>query len=126
MLIGSGVGAFHGPWIKVGGKDKRWEEATPEEVVDSLTNETSASIPPDANAQAALPSSDPAPPPPIRKKPRKIEVRSKHDNLNTPAPDASGGVRRPRKLEMRSPSKESTPRIPLDRQGDDSGYAEEG
>ncbi|EXJ65874.1 uncharacterized protein A1O5_11115 [Cladophialophora psammophila CBS 110553] len=41
MLIGSGVGAIHGPWVKLGGKEEKFEDADPERVVDALEQEVS-------------------------------------------------------------------------------------
>jgi hypothetical protein len=38
-LVGTGVGAVHGPFVKIGGKEKKWDEANAEEVVDALEQE---------------------------------------------------------------------------------------
>ncbi|KAF1826561.1 uncharacterized protein K489DRAFT_119308 [Dissoconium aciculare CBS 342.82] len=38
-LVGTGVGAVHGPFIKIGGKEKSWDEANAEDVVDALEQE---------------------------------------------------------------------------------------
>ncbi|CAK4030569.1 Hypothetical predicted protein [Lecanosticta acicola] len=88
-LIGTGVGAIKGPFIKVGGKEKRWDEASPEEVVDALEEEQAT-----GNEQARsgaqvgtepLPSASAA----AKRKPRKLEIRSKKDAEETAASGAA-------------------------------------
>lgn len=73
-LIGSGVGAVHGPWIKVGQIQKRFEDATPKEVVDAIEQEAAQGKMVEEHEQIGEPHQVQAPKP--RKKPRKIEIRS--------------------------------------------------
>ena len=77
-LIGSGVGAVHGPWITVGGIQKRFEDASPQEVVDAIEQEQNKSQhsekPEHINSAGdSLEEQEQLKP---RKKPRKIEIRS--------------------------------------------------
>lgn len=77
-LIGAGVGAIHGPWITIGGKKKKWTEASPEEVVDYYQAQDGKSE--GVQQQAGMPTEsagDLPIVPPVKKKPRKLEVRSK-------------------------------------------------
>lgn len=68
-LIGAGVGAAHGPWIKVGDQMKRWEDASPEQVLKALEQEQNAGPPPPSELQEKTMENP-------RKKPRKLEIRS--------------------------------------------------
>jgi hypothetical protein len=77
-IVGSGVGAVHGPWIKVGGKDTWWEDATPSEIVDALEQdhgsiEQSGTQGASAKQEVVEHASSAAP---QKKKPRKLEIRS--------------------------------------------------
>ncbi|KXT03933.1 hypothetical protein AC578_9232 [Pseudocercospora eumusae] len=65
-LTGAGVGAWHGPWIKVGNIQKRFEDASPEEVVSALEQEKQP------ESQGEPGNGVPA----QKKKPRKLEIRS--------------------------------------------------
>lgn len=88
-LVGSGVGAVHGPWIKVGDIQKRFEDATPKEVVDALEEErrggqggpsgeeTVGKGQQDGGTESAEHTRNDALPI-ERRKPRKIEIRSKN------------------------------------------------
>lgn len=78
-LIGAGVGAIHGPFIKIGGQEKKWEDAQPEEVVDALEQGQVEQLP---DAEAPGPSQ-------ARKKPRKIEVRSTKRTASSNEPTSS-------------------------------------
>ncbi|EXJ80895.1 hypothetical protein A1O3_07183 [Capronia epimyces CBS 606.96] len=124
MLVGSGVGAIHGPWIKLGGKEEKFEEADPEKIADALEearvaqgNAQGEGIP-EEGGQSAAQNSKP------RRKPKKLEIRSQPkgqtESSANPQPDqqgasseALGGVnkgvaeeskprRKPKKLEIRS------------------------
>ncbi|EME87752.1 uncharacterized protein MYCFIDRAFT_169514 [Pseudocercospora fijiensis CIRAD86] len=75
-LTGAGVGAWHGPWIKVGNIQKRFEDASPEEVVSALEQEKKQQAPGSSaqhdDGQAGPTNGVPA----QKKKPRKLELRS--------------------------------------------------
>ena len=118
-LIGTGVGAIHGPFIKLGGgKEKRFEDAKPEEIAEALQKDQDAQDrvtgkehsddvsgqPQDAAAQgeAENNTSKQKPKNPSRK-PRKIEIRSGN---KLERQYSSDGIKRPRKLEVRSPSQQ--------------------
>jgi hypothetical protein len=78
-LVGSGVGAVHGPWIKVG--DVPWEDASPGDVADAIEREQKLAKEKPADEtrhqeRAEEQQSCPAQVPKGRKKPRKIEIRS--------------------------------------------------
>lgn len=150
-LIGAGVGAIHGPWITIGGKKKKWTEASPEEVVDYYqTPEGKAEAVQQQAGGAAegggdqpLPHAEPIGPP-VKKKPRKLEVRSKAAPTGTTAdveePPSVAEVqkRRPRKLDSSSRSRGSALSRSRSSYGnenagdlqptraEDSGYAEDG
>lgn len=112
-LIGTGVGAVNGPFIKLGGKEKKFEDAKPEEVVDAIQQEQLSAAPPKPEqstttppTDAKQPVSDPAP----KKKPRKLEVRSQKSPASdasvtpTDAAPVSDQPRKPKKLQTRSKS----------------------
>ncbi|KAK4635559.1 hypothetical protein CLAFUW4_00215 [Fulvia fulva] len=105
ILIGAGVGAIHGPWIKVGGKDKKWQDATPEEVVAYYEEQNAQN---QSTAEQALTYEQPIGPV-MKKKPRKLEVRSQANAAVGAPVDAedtisTGTPRRPKKLQLRSQS----------------------
>lgn len=123
MLAGSATGAIHGPWVKLGGKEQKFEDADPEEVVDALEQEQNTQIqgkpeqPPTA-APEQVPAgggnnnADQKP----RRKPKKLEVRSQQKQgssqgggatgENIPTKNGSAAEQKPRKkpkkLEVRS------------------------
>lgn len=109
--IGTATGAIRGPWIKLGGKDQKFEDADPEEVVNAMEQEQKDNpqiINKAADAAAASPqertNSE------QRRKPRKLEIRSQakdQDASSEPAvekgvADESKPKRKPKKLEVRS------------------------
>ncbi|PPJ56404.1 hypothetical protein CBER1_00690 [Cercospora berteroae] len=79
-LVGASTGAIHGPWIKVGDVQKRFEDATPAEVADALEEEQRTGAAPPTKEQSTTQQHeqrlDEAEAPKERKKPRKIEIRS--------------------------------------------------
>lgn len=79
-LVGASTGAIHGPWIKVGDVQKRFEDATPAEVADALEEEqrTGAATPTKEQSTTEQHGQrlDEGGAPKERKKPRKIEIRS--------------------------------------------------
>ncbi|KAF2214673.1 hypothetical protein CERZMDRAFT_95065 [Cercospora zeae-maydis SCOH1-5] len=82
-LIGAGTGAAHGPWIKVGDIQKRFEDASPAEVVDALEEEQRAGAEIPMERQSAKQQDnqrlDEVDAPKQRRKPRKLEIRSQKD-----------------------------------------------
>jgi hypothetical protein len=130
MLIGTGVGAIHGPWVKLGGgkngKEEHvpFEDADPERVVDAMEAERQARLEKGAAAESngsekteSAPDSAEKP----RRKPPKLEVRSKKNADGSEGgvqkqanvedkPQVTAGVaeeskpprRKPKKLEIRS------------------------
>lgn len=80
MLVGSGVGAFHGPWVKLGGKEVKFEEADPEQIVDALEEEREKQARTRIEERAPSPPKDSTPVARLdatpRRKPRKLEIRS--------------------------------------------------
>lgn len=116
-LVGTGVGAVHGPFIKLGsGIKKRFEDANPSEIVEAMelskgTSATKATLEPFEEAErleaspAAAPTTEEQKPP--KKKPRKIEIRS--GKLPTESTENIESPRRPKKLEVRTPSTSSRP-----------------
>jgi hypothetical protein len=91
MLVGTGVGAIHGPWVKLGGgKDGKveevpFEDADPARVVDALEAERKAQL-----GQGAAPSGAASDSPQstngaekARRKPPKLEIRSKKSAEST-------------------------------------------
>lgn len=109
-LVGTGVGAVHGPFIKLGnGIKKRFEDARPEEILDAMemakgdmaAKAQLEELRDDTQRNADLPVGPVEEQKPQRKKPRKIEIRSGK------APEES--PRRPKKLEVRTPSTSSRP-----------------
>ena len=115
-LIGSGVGAIHGPWITIGGQKKRWDEAKPEEVVDTWEKEqhngtqqgsgeqVGAGVDEAGGDQSNTASTVAAT---TKKKPRKLQNRS--EGSNGPTSSNATGVskepkpsRKPKKLQVRS------------------------
>lgn len=118
-LVGTGVGAVRGPFIKLGGKNVKLEDANPEEVAEAIEQEQKRMEgqqiemkvedgPVSPEEVAKDPTRDEPRTPQLRqrnpnKKPRKIEVRSG----NTPGrTTSSDSIKRPRKLEVRSPSQD--------------------
>ncbi|KAK5451997.1 hypothetical protein LTS15_007720 [Exophiala xenobiotica] len=94
MLVGSGVGAIHGPWVKLGGgKEEPFEDADPEKVVDALEEETRKQ----AQGQSRPPqqSTGEKEKEKARRKPPKLEVRSKKNtNAETESSDSgNSGVK---------------------------------
>lgn len=121
-LIGSGVGALHGPFIKLGnGKEKKFEDASPEEVVDAIGREQqeaqekgeAVSTQPSVEAGPLSGSDQNLSPVQVqeRRRPRKIQIRSQVNvKEGSPAsgesarasPDLTPLPRKPRKIEVRS------------------------
>lgn len=108
--IGTATGAIRGPWIKLGGKDQKFEDADPEQVVDAMEEEQKSNPQliqkaADAAAQSPAPSQNGE-----KKKPKKLEVRSQANKKDsTPEPGVNAGMadeskpkRKPKKLEVRS------------------------
>ncbi|EME50266.1 hypothetical protein DOTSEDRAFT_68964 [Dothistroma septosporum NZE10] len=105
ILIGAGVGAIHGPFIKVGGKDKKWQDATPEEVVNYYEEQDVTTR---EGGEQALVYDEPIGPV-IKRKPRKLQVRSQAIASQAPSEQVEGAQpdstpRRPKKLQVRSQS----------------------
>jgi hypothetical protein len=148
MLIGTGVGAIHGPWVKLGGgkngevEEVPFEDADTGRVVDALEAERKAQLDREA-ATSETPSekveasatTEGTP----RRKPRKLEIRSKKNSVGDAKQVAEGDVqteaevkqksnvntgvseeskpprRKPKKLEIRSGkngSKPATAQVP--------------
>lgn len=151
-LIGAGVGALHGPWITIGGKKKKWTEASPEEVVDYYQTQEGkteavqqqAGMAAEGGDDQPMPHAEPVGPA-LKKKPRKLEVRSKAAQTGpTPSIEEASSVagvqkRKPRKLDSRSQSrgsalsnsqssyeKENLGDLHPTKEAEDSGYAEDG
>lgn len=123
MLVGSGVGAIRGPWIKLGGKEEKFEDADPEKVVDALeeeqrnyqqNNKTQLEQPASESGAAGSKQDGEQKP---RRKPPKLEIRSQKGaqseqasngssqstgNVKTGAAEESKARRKPPKLEIRS------------------------
>lgn len=95
-LIGSGVGAVHGPWIKLGGKDRKLTDVPPEELVDAMEEKREVQDMPPAAVQDTQPTIE-------KKKPRKLEVRSSQ-NTSDNAAGLENRKAKPKKLEVRSHS----------------------
>ncbi|OAP57914.1 hypothetical protein AYL99_08652 [Fonsecaea erecta] len=128
MLIGSGVGAIHGPWVKLGGKEEKFEDADPEKVVEALEQEVSQQNNSEAEQAATAAASKTEksgdkgnPEETQRRKPPKLEIRSKQvtDSDQQPKTDINPSKsikeeskprRKPKKLEIRS-TKTSTPTV---------------
>ncbi|KIW28754.1 uncharacterized protein PV07_04628 [Cladophialophora immunda] len=127
MLIGSGVGAIHGPWIKLGEKEEKFEDADPEKVVEALEQEVNQKNMSEVNqAAASTAASDSGreeskekieekP----RRKPPKLEIRSKHSTQsdqqsqtgvkqNESTKEETTPRRKPKKLEIRSTRSSTT------------------
>ena len=121
MLIGSGVGAIHGPWVKLGGGEKKFEDAEPEEVVDALEQERDAHANADLEQRITAAAGEWSESPDggsnaeqmPRRKPRKLEIRSQksaNPDQSPVAKDVSpksnnavqSRTRKPKKLEIRS------------------------
>lgn len=126
-LVGAGVGAWHGPWIKVGDQQKRFEDATPEEVAAALEEGRNAAQEPSIDNRTGhsptVRDQDTAAPV-QRKKPRKIEIRSQKDQELGQTDSVQ--PRRPRKLDQRSMSKDIPGSRKSEKQVTDSGYEEDG
>ncbi|KAK7888571.1 hypothetical protein LTR67_008917 [Exophiala xenobiotica] len=89
MLVGSGVGAIHGPWVKLGGgKEEPFEDADPEKVVDALEEETRKQA--QGQPQQQSTGEKEKAKEKARKKPPKLEVRSKK-NTNTGTESSGSG-----------------------------------
>lgn len=106
-LIGSGVGAVHGPWIKLGGQDKKLMDVPAEELVDAMEEKGNSQGTQPATAEITQAT-------PVKKKPRKLEVRSgqkSEDNTATAESGVSDTPQRgkPRKLDRRSSSSHHGP-----------------
>jgi len=111
MLIGSGVGAIHGPWVKLGGKEQKLEDANPDEVADALEQEQNERKKEEleqrvtASAENVGSGSNSAGDEKPRRKPKKLEIRSRPD---AKVSGDDGGTadhrprRKPKKLEIRS------------------------
>lgn len=122
MLVGSGVGAIHGPWIKLSGKEQKFEDADPAEVADALEQEQDSQRKAELEQRVtAAVENVPAEDQP-RRKPKKLEIRSQR-NADSGQQDSAvaGGVsakessaanqkprRKPKKLEIRSGKSGST------------------
>ncbi|KAK5946524.1 hypothetical protein PMZ80_000667 [Knufia obscura] len=122
MLVGSGVGAIHGPWIKLGGKEQKLEDANPNEVVDAIEQEKDGQQNKEfeqqlaATAQDTTPSGGGTAESKPRRKPKKLEIRSQRNTesgwqpgaATENAPSKNSGSseqkakRKPKKLEVRS------------------------
>lgn len=151
-LIGAGVGAIHGPWITIGGKKKKWTEASPEEVVDYYQTQEGkteavqqqADMAAEVGADQPMPHAEPVGPA-MKKKPRKLEVRSQAaqtgptSSIEEAPSIAEVHKRKPRKLDSRSQSrgsalsrsrssyrKENVGDLHPTKEAEDSGYAEDG
>ncbi len=123
-LVGTGVGAIHGPWVKLGGgKDGKaeempFEDADPGRVVDAMEAERNGRAQQGTEAKAESTNGAEEKP---RRKPAKIEIRSKKnadsggkqdadDEKVRTDPSVNTGVsedskpprRKPKKLEIRS------------------------
>ncbi|KIW68441.1 hypothetical protein PV04_04387 [Phialophora macrospora] len=98
MLVGTGVGAIHGPWVKLGGgKDGQveevpFEDADPGKVVDALEAERQARLEqgtaPSEAASDSPQSKNGAGKP--RRKPPKLEIRSKKSAEASQNQDTTG------------------------------------
>ncbi|KAJ9630166.1 hypothetical protein H2204_008671 [Knufia peltigerae] len=125
MLVGSGVGAVHGPWVKLGGgKEEPFEDADPEKVVDAIEEERKVAVQQQQQGQGREGQQKTTD---GRRKPPKLEIRSKkkkedsnesQDGVNDTKKEKNGGVstgnvqmdtaeeskprRKPPKLEIRS------------------------
>ena len=136
MLVGTGVGAIHGPFVKLGGKDGKTEEVPFEDadtgrVVDAMEKERKARLENGAaedgecgKADSGAAGTGDKP----RRKPPKIEIRNKkyeqtetgdkaenepeikkEANVTTSVSDESKPAKRkPKKLEIRSGNKAGT------------------
>lgn len=97
---------MHGPWIKLGGRDRKLAEVPPEELVDAATEKES-----DIQSESATPKpiSEPAA---AKKRPRKLEIRSgqemRVDTVSEDRPPDASRKAKPRKLEVRSRSNGDT------------------
>lgn len=101
ILAGATAGAIHGPFIKVGGEEKKWENAKPEEVVDALEQEQDAQKRAELERGLVESKNDDQENVQPKKKPRKLEVRSVAQLERLPSPEKVER-RKPRKIEMRS------------------------
>lgn len=104
-LIGSGVGAVHGPWIKLGGRDRKLVDVPAEKLVDASAEKgNDGHKPMPATEEEVQPTT-------AKRQPRKLEIRSR-ERTNEHTDDKELGVRNlnarrkpnPRKLEMRRTS----------------------
>lgn len=120
-LIGTGVGAVRGPFIKVGGgREKRWDEATTEEVMEAVEKDGKE----EGQTVNAAASGE-------RRKPRKLEIRSKKDEATHEgkSPDAESMLRheamprRPKKLDNRSSSQLDVETASKDEKDEKDGHA---
>jgi len=130
-LVGGGVGLFHGPWIKFGGKDGKEEVVqVPQESIDNgavLVDDKTGNVTvkdPAALKDAAAAAEQAAKvsaaaqkdhQPEEKRKPKKLEIRSNKQggaaDKAAPSPPTANGdkgkKKKPKKLEVRS--KSSTP-----------------
>ncbi|KAK5081134.1 hypothetical protein LTR05_007927 [Lithohypha guttulata] len=115
--IGTGVGAIRGPFIKLGGKEQKFEDADPEKVVDAMQEESNSQSQQQPNGgtdKDATGMDNSKAEQKQRKKPKKLEIRSqpkipsefKSDttgqNLEAGVANESKPKRKPKKLEIRS------------------------
>jgi len=119
MLVGSGVGAIRGPWIKLGDKEEKFEDADPEKVVDALEEERTAQTQSGQGGgtpgESATTKTEGGAEQKTRRKPKKLEIRSKpkgdaaqqeaptdESSVQKDIPEESKPRRKPKKLEIRS------------------------
>ncbi|KAK5070336.1 hypothetical protein LTS08_007715 [Lithohypha guttulata] len=115
--IGTGVGAIRGPFIKLGGKEQKFEDADPEKVVDAMqeeSNSQSRQQPNGGTDKDATGKNNSGAEQKQRKKPKKLEIRSQPkipsecqsnttgQNVEAGVADESKPKRKPKKLEIRS------------------------
>ncbi|EXJ60685.1 hypothetical protein A1O7_04838 [Cladophialophora yegresii CBS 114405] len=93
MLVGSGVGAIHGPWVKLGGgkggkvEEVPFEDADPGRVVDALEAERKARLEKGAASDSVESTNGDEKP---RRKPPKLEIRSKKGADSNQDQDTTG------------------------------------
>lgn len=128
MLVGSATGAIHGPWIKLGGKEQKFEDADPKEVVDALEQGNNLQSKADSEGKNTTatqqndskPNNSEGQQP--KRKPKKLEVRSQpkpvtEEQLERGHTDATPKLtnnesqkqrKKPKKLEIRSKKTEDS------------------
>lgn len=111
MLVGSGVGAIHGPWIKLGGKEQKFEDADPSEIVDAIqkgqdTQQAAEEVQGQNSTKVDAKQDNSTQPQPAKRKPKKLEIRSQNKppiEQKSTFGTANGKPKtKPRKLEIRS------------------------